>query len=163
VAEAGGAVVVDEPPAGGLRVYLPRAEQENLPEPVERIGSRPGGAAGNILLVEDDERVRRATARLLHGEGYRVLEAADGQQALALAEREGASLDLLVTDVVVPGMGGIPLAERVRDVRPDLPVLFVSGYDESSFLAVDPSAGVDLLRKPFTADMVLRRVRRLIS
>jgi two-component system cell cycle sensor histidine kinase/response regulator CckA len=163
VAEAGGAVVVVDEPPGGLRVYLPRAEPENLPEPVERIGSRPGGAAGTILLVEDDERVRRATARLLHGEGYRVLEAADGGQALALAEREGANLDLLVTDVVVPGMGGIPLAERVRDVRPDLPVLFVSGYDESSLLAVDPSSGVDLLRKPFTGGILLDRVRRLLD
>jgi DNA-binding response OmpR family regulator len=117
-----------------------------------------------ILIVEDESGVRAFARTVLHRFGYHVLEAESAEAALALLETYRGPLDLLLTDVVLPGIDGRELAVRVRDDRPDLPVLFMSGYT-SELRTVDGFLipGVPLLEKPFTAQTLLTRARQLLN
>jgi CheY-like chemotaxis protein len=111
-----------------------------------------------ILLVEDDDQVREANRTILQRNGYTVVEAADGKQALALSDLHNGRIDLLLTDVVMPLMGGRELAERIVERRPDLKVLFVSGYTQ------DPlEDGAAFLQKPITPDTLLRKLRGVLG
>jgi CheY-like chemotaxis protein len=114
-----------------------------------------------VLLVEDEERVRRIAARCLERVGYRVLPVADGEDALRLAAATGP-IDLLLTDVVMPGLSGPRLAEQLRAARPGLPVLFMTGFsgELSDALAALPGS---LLRKPFTPELLVARVSEVIA
>jgi CheY-like chemotaxis protein len=118
-----------------------------------------------VLLVEDDAPVRRLAEKVLRDAGYRVLEASSGEEALRLAsDGTGASLDLLVTDMVMPGMSGAELAERVRALRPSLPVLYVSGYaEQGAALQGRVGAGAAYLPKPFTPAALSQEIRRLLD
>ena len=113
-----------------------------------------------ILLVEDDTAVRGFARRVLAAQGYTVLEAGNGIAALGLAAQHAAAIDLLVTDVVMPGLNGRVLADRLRALRPDLPVLYVSGFPEKHLdepELVGPR--VAFLQKPYSADAIARAVR----
>jgi CheY-like chemotaxis protein len=147
VRQSAGAIEVDTAPGAGatFNIYLPVCEgcaAEVQPLPVGR-PKPPNGK--RVLVVEDEEMVRRYAARVLAMEGYTVVEASDGVEALDRWQSEGG-LDVVLTDVVMPRMGGRILAERLRAMRPDLPVVFMSGYAEDSM----PSAL--FLEKPFGAD-----------
>ena len=141
-------------------VYLPRTEGpgERLEEPLAWM-DRPR-AAGTVLVVEDEESVRRLASRVLRARGYRVLEARDGAQALELMRDHEGPVDLLLTDIIMPGLGGPALAERMRGGRPDLKVLYITGYSEEAIRqhGVLPAGGA-LLEKPFTAHQLAERVR----
>jgi PAS domain S-box-containing protein len=121
-------------------------------------------AAPTVLLVEDENSVRRAMRQLLVGEGYRLLEAGDGEEAEHLAEEYGQPIHLLVTDVLMPSGSGPQLAARLAALRPELKVLFVSGYPHDFF---EGDTALDLrqnyLPKPFTASELLGRVRTLLG
>ena len=114
-----------------------------------------------ILLVEDDPPIRRLIQRVLQGQGYHLLEAGNGREALSIAGHHLGTIDLLVTDVVMPKMDGFTLGERLVESRPDTRVLFLSGQAEQS-LAVRGGlreAGQAFLLKPFTHDCLVRAIR----
>jgi DNA-binding response OmpR family regulator len=112
--------------------------------------------------VEDEPAVRRYGRRILEQAGYRVLEARDGEDALALLEQVEDVIDALVTDVVMPKLGGDELARRVRSSHPEIPILFVSGHPGERGRNLD-LRGVDLVQKPFTAELFLGRLRALLD
>jgi two-component system, cell cycle sensor histidine kinase and response regulator CckA len=115
-------------------------------------------------VVEDDAHVRGVLIRGLRREGYDVLEAADAQAALAHVDTRGLDIDLLVTDVIMPGTSGKELVDALRHARADLPVLFVSGYTgDLVALRGIVEADVDLLQKPFTQRELALRVRQILD
>ena len=161
VRQNGGAIQVESAVGRGttFRIYLPCTAER--PDAAELLGPAPVRGQGTILLAEDEEPVRQTTRRLLESLGYRVLEAASGQEALAVAR--GSEVDLLVTDVMLPGMKGPEISRRLRSVRPGLPTLFISGYTASvigSQGVLEP--GVHLLHKPFTVQDLSQKVEQAL-
>ncbi|HTD60194.1 MAG TPA: PAS domain S-box protein [Gemmatimonadaceae bacterium] len=153
VRQSGGAIEVDTAPGAGatFNIYLPVCETCAAEAQMPPAG-RPKPANGkSVLVVEDEEAVRRYAARVLANEGYTVVEAGDGVEALDRWQTQGG-VDVVLTDVIMPRMGGRILVERLRAMRPDLPVVFMSGYAEDSM----PS--VLFLEKPFGADAMARVV-----
>jgi len=164
VAQSGGAVRVRSEPGRGseFRIYLPRrAELPQVSAPV--LALRPAGGHETVLLVEDDPAIRSVAERTLAARGYRILAAASAEEALPLA-RGAAVLDLLVSDVVLPGQNGWELARALQAERPSLRLLFMSGYaaEAGSGAALLPE-GVELLAKPFAPDDLLARVRAALD
>jgi CheY-like chemotaxis protein len=134
-----------------------------MPEP-ESSGAAPAAGEETILLVEDELVVRRLVAEILESNGYAVLQAGDGPSALELLRRHTGPLDLLVTDVVMPGMSGPDVAGAVAAMRPGAQVLYISGYTDSSagqHGVLEP--GVAFLQKPFDADVLTRKVREVLD
>jgi len=158
VKQSGGYIWVDSAPGRGttVRVVLPRVEGTASEPKTESPPARKG--AETILLAEDDDAVRALGRRILGRWGYTVLEAANGQEAL---ERlDGSQVDLLVTDLIMPHMGGRELVERVRSSHPGLPVLVMSGYADDRELRGELERSGDVfLGKPFTPDALARAVR----
>jgi len=166
VKQSGGHIAVESQRGEGsaFSVYLPRAEGVVEPTALAAAGGAPGGRE-SILLVEDEEAVRALVARYLRQLGYRVLEASDGPQALAVAAA-ARSIDLLLTDMVMPRLGGAELAARLRAARPGLPVLFVSGHSDQAQGLLQSGAlgkGVAFLQKPYSTDELARRLRELLD
>ena len=166
VRQSGGFTEVESSPGSGttFRVFLPRAK-ETSPPPRERSGVRRIPAARGsetILLVEDEALVRKLASDVLAGRGYTVLAAASGAEALAVVETKADVIDLVVTDVVMPGMSGPDLAARLSAIGLDTPVLYMSGYAESDSGGLLP-AGAPLLQKPFSPDALARRVRAALD
>jgi CheY-like chemotaxis protein len=121
------------------------------------------GPAPTILLVEDDDSVRRMMRHLLEREGYRMLEAENAQRAVEVAGSYEGAIHVLVTDVLMPGMTGLDLAAKLLHLRPDLKILFVSGYPHDSLQRLGLSKGeLNLLPKPFPVSELLRRVQMLV-
>ncbi len=140
---------IDSTPGKGtsVSVFLPRAatpaERPAIPQP-GMTEARSGRAV--VLIVDDDDAVRGTTADVLSGLGYRVIQAADGAEALDLLDADSA-IDVLLTDVVMPGMSGPALARQVRASRPSLPIIFISGYADPE--GHDSELPGRLVRKPF--------------
>ena len=157
VQEAGGDITVESTPGRGavFRVSLPCAVAGASTGPVATAVAAAGSAT--VLLVDDDEAVRRLSARILQRAGYHVLSALSGPAALELARTHGGDIDLLLSDMVMPGMSGNELAAAMSHVRPALRVLFMSGYDRG---ATAPHQR--LLAKPFTRDGLLDAVAEML-
>jgi CheY-like chemotaxis protein len=166
VKQSGGYVRVASRPGRGttFRIFLPEAREveDQVQAPAAEV--TPGKARGTetVLLVEDDPLVRRVTARTLRGAGYTVLEATEGGEALRLAA-EGAAPDLLVTDLVMPHMGGEALAGRFRTEHPGVAVLLISGYTDHGLDPRELGEGVAFLQKPFPPGALARKVRELLD
>jgi CheY-like chemotaxis protein len=131
-----------------------------------RVASPPAAlAAGeHILIVEDEPAVRYMTTRALKEHGYTVLEASDGPEALKLVEQANGALDLIITDVIIPGLDGAELARRAASVKPDLPILFMSGYTDDDIVRRGLlERDKPFLQKPFTPDALVRRVAELLE
>ena len=159
--------VVSAPGEGTtFSVYLPAAEGEEPETNEDRPEAEDGGPAGKgtILPAEDEEMVRELAVEIFQGAGYTVLDARNGAAALAICDRHEGGIDLLVTDLVMPGMSGIELARRVCDSRPGIPVLFMSGYAEDARERLGGlDDGRDFLQKPITPTKLSRKVREIFS
>jgi PAS domain S-box-containing protein len=162
VRQNGGAVrVASEPDQGTtVKIYLPLHDEDDEPELAG--GERALTGTETVLVVEDEDAVRELLRKLLDEHGYTVLEARHGRDALLVAERYQQPIHLLVTDVVMPEMGGRELVEALTPVYPDVRVLYISGYTNDEVLRRGVS-DVELIHKPFSADELLRRVRELLD
>jgi two-component system cell cycle sensor histidine kinase/response regulator CckA len=179
VKQSGGYVVVDSEPGRGtaFTVYLPVETEARTARPEPEVAGEPApppppvppdpelaveASSATVLLVEDEEVVRRLVRQVLEGSGYRVLEAPDGGAALELGRSE--SVDLLLTDLVMPQLGGRDVAEELRRTRPELKVIYMSGYADGGILengVLQP--GTELLEKPFAFADLTARVRRVLD
>ncbi|HYC49828.1 MAG TPA: PAS domain S-box protein [Gemmatimonadaceae bacterium] len=167
VKQSGGYIAVDSGLGEGstFTIFLPRVFEVADPAapasqaPVPAVTSR-----GTVLLVEDEAAVREATKRMLRKFGFTVMEAKNGQDALMVWDKEGAAVDLVLTDVVMPAMGGAELAKALRERRPDLRVVFMSGYTQGTLeLSSMDEAATRFLPKPFTADQLVNTLRELLA
>src|SRR3712207_6684917 len=176
VKQSGGHVKIYSEPGEGttVKIYLPRLRDGEAAGTADAAGaagkregrrpSLPDGAGETVLVVEDDEGVRRFTTEALRDLGYRVLEADGAHAALRLLDAHGADVDLLFTDVVMPDMNGRRLAEEAMRRRPGLKVLFTTGYSRNAIIhngVLD--AGVQLIGKPFTVGELAEKVRAVLG
>jgi two-component system cell cycle sensor histidine kinase/response regulator CckA len=167
VKQHGGDVWVYSEPGRGttFKIYLPQAgaaADEKTAQPAEPLAAAAGHET--VLVVEDEAAVRRLVRDILHHNGYRVLEGDSGEQGLETAAGHAGKIDLLVTDVVMPKMSGRDLAEALVRLRPEMKVLFLSGYTDN--VVVDHGVlqpGTDFLQKPFTPDALVRKVRAVLD
>ncbi|MCB0197356.1 MAG: response regulator [Anaerolineae bacterium] len=161
-----GAIKVNSAPGQGttFEIYLPCVEA--CPEdPGSRFDDDDKPQPETILLVEDEEYVRTLIARLLGRQGYQVFSAVDGQQAFdLLQEQPDLSIDLIVTDVIMPKMGGDELAKRLLVKNPDLKILFISGYSDAIIARQGLQLGyATFLQKPFEPDVLIRKIREILT
>jgi two-component system, cell cycle sensor histidine kinase and response regulator CckA len=167
VKQSGGYIAVDSEKGKGasFSVYLPRLEQPAT-QAIAPLAASPVNTRGTetILLVEDADPLRKLAEMFLKESGYRILSAADGQQALEIARQHFGPIHLLLTDVVMPGMNGRVLGERLAPSQPGMKVLYMSGYTDS-FIAGHGvlEAGTQLLHKPFTQETLTRKVRDVLD
>lgn len=166
VKQSGGYIAVSSDVGAGatFRVLLPALPAGERP-PAAPVPERhmPGGRE-TVLLVEDVDEVRRVTQTTLERLGYTVLPASDGAAALAVVDARGDRLDIVVTDVVMPGMSGPELARRLRETRPHLPILFVSGFTPDAVFRDGVQAGhAHFLQKPFAATALASKLRQVLD
>jgi CheY-like chemotaxis protein len=166
VKQSGGNIWVYSEPGYGttFKIYFPRTGDAALldagrtPEPSTLHGTE------TVLLVEDNEGVRSFAVRVLKAYGYTVLEAANGGEAILLAEQHDGGIHLVFTDVVLPRMSGPKLADRLSTIRPGIRVLYMSGYTDDAIVhhgALDPGAA--FLQKPFRPEVLARRLREVLD
>jgi nitrogen-specific signal transduction histidine kinase len=160
VKQSGGTVGVDSAPGQGstFSLLLPRTDDAAVRTPTPRqLPPQVERGSGTVLIAEDERALRRLSATVLGQAGYRTLEASDGQQALEMFTMHARNIVMVVTDIVMPRMGGIELADRLRTTHPELPILFVTGYVEQSE-ALHASAEIPVLLKPFSPEAFLRAI-----
>ena len=165
VKQSGGSIWVESRIGAGttFKIYLPRLEAVPPYEPVRTRAEPPRGSE-TILLVEDDPAVRQLTRRMLEKIGYTVREAPTSRRALDLVCSSSEAIHLLLTDVVMPGLSGRELAERLMASRPDMKVLYMSGYTDDAIVRHGVlESGILLLQKPFTLETLATRIRRVLD
>ncbi len=167
VKQSGGSIWLYSEPGKGttFKVYFPRTEEAPV---ADRASSRAPALAERgsetILLVEDEEQVRALARAILKRQGYQVLDAANPGEALLLCERFSGTIDLLVTDVVMPQMSGRQLAERLASLRPTMKVLYMSGYTDNAIVHHGLlEEGIHFLQKPITPQTVAQKVRVVLD
>jgi two-component system cell cycle sensor histidine kinase/response regulator CckA len=166
VEQSGGHIEVESELGIGttFKVYLPRVDKTVDGEDPPQTGNALPGGSETILLVEDEDPVRELTCRMLESQGYTVLEAGHPDQALLASEQHTGDIDLLVSDVVMPGMGGPALAEQLLLSRPQLKVLYVSGYTDDAIIRHGVlEHGIPFLQKPFAPDELAHKVREALE
>jgi two-component system cell cycle sensor histidine kinase/response regulator CckA len=147
-----------------FKVYLPHVEGAVDAAPTRRKSERQTGGSETVLLVEDEQAVRALVRRILERYGYTVIEASGAAQALEAARRHEGPIHLILTDVIMPEMGGSELAPRLAELRPDVRVLFMSGYTDDGILRQGLIAeGGHFLQKPFTPEVLARKVRDVLD
>jgi two-component system cell cycle sensor histidine kinase/response regulator CckA len=169
VKQSDGWIAVDSKPGDGarFRIFLPVYEppvllvEPAIPTPPKgRAAARDLSGVGRILFVEDEDAVRKVAARLLRARGYEVIEAGDGEEALLLAEQYAGQIDLMISDVIMPGLDGPSLLKAARPYLAGAPVMFISGYAEAEFSKVlEGETGVSFLAKPLDIAVLAERVK----
>jgi CheY-like chemotaxis protein len=167
VKQSGGNIWVYSEPGRGttFKIYLPRVEEETDALPVQDdTGHLPKGDE-TVLLVEDDPSLRALAARVLRYQGYKVLEATNGQEAIGIARENGQErIHLLLTDVVMPHMGGRELVKRMKMLHSEIRVLFISGYtDHGITYHAGLKPGTPFLQKPFSPTALAKKVREVLD
>jgi two-component system cell cycle sensor histidine kinase/response regulator CckA len=165
VKQSGGYVMVQSEKGHGttFNIYLPRIDgaAEMNAAPVPHVAE---GGSETVLLVEDEESVRQLVRETLQAKGYKVVEAENGEAGLAAAGKHAGKIDLVITDVVMPGMGGRQLVERLAESRPETKVLYLSGYTEDAIVNEGSIvSGTAFLQKPFTLQNLSRKVREVLG
>jgi len=167
VNQSGGSIALSSELGKGttFKVYLPRVEEDvvSTVEPDPNMVSHPQRSE-TVLVVEDEDAVRAMTMEILESDGYKVLQACHGKEALHVCGKYEGPIHLIVTDVVMPGMNGRDLAERLARSRPEMKVLYISGYtDDAIFRDGALQAGMPFLPKPFKLDSLLNSVRGVLE
>lgn len=165
VKQSGGTISVYSELGTGttFRIFLPRTHTATAESPPKAIPADTRGTE-TVLLAEDQDAVRTVVKRILAGRGYTVLEAADGEKALALAEQHVGMIDLLIADMIMPRMGGFELAERLFQSRPDLKIVLMSGYTEAHLSRNgDLHSRISFIEKPFAVDQLATLVRSMLD
>ncbi len=165
VKQHGGLIDVASNPGKGtsFSLYLSALDEDMLDDQ-PTVSTTVESGMETVLLAEDEEMVRSLTSRILEGAGYRVLSAEDGHQARQIWTDNQQEIDLVVMDVVMPRLGGRELSRLIRQDRPNMGILFISGYDSESFRApLIDGESMDLLLKPFTQSSLLGRVREILN
>ncbi|HXY49890.1 MAG TPA: PAS domain S-box protein [Terriglobales bacterium] len=166
VKQSGGYIFANSSPGQGttFRIYLPRVMDAAAHSGPVKAASAAGGGSETVLLVEDEESVRQLVRETLLARGYKVLEADNGEAGLRQVREQRGAIDIIITDVVMPGMSGRELATRVTADWPKIRVLFLSGYTEDAIIhdgVLEP--GTAFLQKPFTLQALSRKVREILS
>ncbi len=166
VSQSGGSVEVSSEPGHGttFKIYLPRIEDTPATVSASPPSPRLRAGAGRVFLVEDEEGVRELTRSVLEDAGYTVVTASNGREALEVFAAHGGAFDLLMTDVVMPYLDGRRLAERLLAQRPEIRVIYMSGYASHTMVhdaLLDP--GTAFVRKPFTVTSLTARVREMLD
>jgi two-component system cell cycle sensor histidine kinase/response regulator CckA len=168
VKQSDGWIAVDSRIGEGtaFRIFLPTHAPVAAPAPetIKPRVARDLSGAGRILFVEDEDAVRGVAARLLRARGYEVIEAADGEEALLLAEDHAGKIDLLISDVIMPGIDGPTLLKKARKFLGSAPVMFISGYAEAEFSdLLEGEEGVTFLPKPIDIKTLAERVKQQLQ
>jgi CheY-like chemotaxis protein len=166
VQQSGGQISLESAPGRGssFRIVFPRADGTGSPAEASPCAPLPGGAGETILVVEDEPEIRTLACEILETCGYLALGAGSAEEALGLAVRHPGPIDLLLTDVVMPGLSGTALADQLTVVRPHVRVLYMSGYagDDLTRRGIEEE-GRPFLLKPFSADVLCARVRESLD
>jgi signal transduction histidine kinase/CheY-like chemotaxis protein len=165
VKQNGGEILVYSEPGQGsaFKIYLPAVSGATPLQALAPVEAAPEPASGTILLVEDEDQVRSLTRTMLTRQGYQVLDCASGAAALDLLRKHPEKIDLLLSDIVMPGMGGLELAREVQTIRPAMKVLFMSGYTDATVTnqgLLTPDT--PFIQKPFTASALQTKVREAL-
>jgi two-component system, cell cycle sensor histidine kinase and response regulator CckA len=166
IRQSGGAIQINSAPGQGttVRIYLPVAEERAPAKNEKASATLPMNGAETILLVEDEARVRKLIVDVLKTRGYTVLEATRGEEAIRLCKLHHGPIHLAVVDVVMPEMSGPDLARQLAPLRPNLRVLYISGYTEETMVRHNiPGSGAAFLQKPFVPDALARKVREVLD
>ena len=157
--------VHSEPGQGStFKVYLPKVEEDTAPEEKKRISVENLSGSETVLFVEDDDSLRKLWQRMLQRHGYKVLTAENGEDALNVSKAYEGSFDLMITDVVMPKMGGQETVERLQPLYPHMKVIYMSGYTEDAIVHHGVlTDGPDFLQKPFSLERLTRKIRGILD
>ncbi|HEY6946025.1 MAG TPA: response regulator [Candidatus Acidoferrum sp.] len=160
VKQSSGYIFVDSEPGAGARfeIYLPQVTEKKQSAPVEERAAKLRAGRETVLVVEDEPDVRALTCEFLQAAGYQVLTAADGEEGFEIGQRFEDEIDILVTDMVMPRMRGPELAKRLKRLKPELKVVYMSGYTEEFSEGTSLLEGASFLQKPFSRDALLRQI-----
>ena len=146
-----------------FRIYFPLAEESAEPEPEAPVFADVADGSETVLVVEDETLVRRMVRQILERHGYKVLEACDGHEALALLAYQHRSIDLILTDAVMPQMNGRQLVEQAAPLYPGIKIMYMSGYTDESLHGMPIDRNIAFLAKPFTPEVLVRKLRAVLD